>query len=101
MELDERAEMQLDRLILVESMCRTEMGKTFLKWLCLDLIGWGKSATTSDQSRLHDLWIVIRRYVPVQVLGEIEFANLVKEPQDLRKLLDTKPLITETESDQP
>ncbi len=93
-QLDERSDFQLDRLIMFEALCKTELGKSFLKWLAVDLCGWGRSATSSEASALHDLWIVMRRYVPLQALAEIELGHLAKEHQALRALLDESPIIT-------
>lgn len=98
--LDTRAEQQLDRLILIQSLCAMDVGKSFLKWLAIDLCSWGQSASSSEQAALQDLWIIIRKYVPISVLGEIEHGHMVKNFQQLQSLLEEKPLISETEIDQ-
>jgi hypothetical protein len=99
-QLDQRAEIQLDRLILLDAMTKTEMGKAFLTWLCLDLCGWGRSSQTSEQSAAHDIWLSVRRYVPLQALAEIEYSRLAKDHVDLRTLLEEKPLATTKDFDE-
>ncbi|SRR5579875_2962619 len=93
------SEQQIERTILMEAVAQSDAGLAFLQWLC-QLCGWSRSTASDIESARRDIWIAVRRYIPVEALVRIEYEDLKREQQLTRELLNTEmfspPESTET-----
>lgn len=85
---------QIEKAVLMEALANSDMGLYFLQWLC-KLTGWERSTMSNEDSAKRDIWINIRKHIPVEKLALIEHEGVRVEQQLIRDLLRTEPVFTE------
>lgn len=76
----------LDKMYMVRAISETETGVAFLQWLC-KMTGFNRPTMNMEEAVRRDVWMTIRRYVPVDKLTLIEHADLRREQQLLNEML--------------
>lgn len=76
---DKVDEAYLGTLLMMEALTQADFGITFLQWL-YRLTGFEKPIMCMEDACRRDLWLSVRRFIPIEKLGEIEHFSL-KERQ--------------------
>lgn len=95
--LPEISQQQIEKAILMEAVASTDAGISFLRWLC-EISGWSRSTNSVEESARRDIWISIRRFVPIEKLTQIEYEDLKRSQQLTRELLNVE-LVTEEDTE--
>jgi len=80
------ANAQIEKSILMEAMVSNDAGVLFLQWLC-SITNWNKPLMCNEDAARRDIWLVIRRHIPVEKLALIEYEDLRNEQQLVKELL--------------
>ncbi|MDE1971102.1 MAG: hypothetical protein KGI50_06045 [Patescibacteria group bacterium] len=87
---------EIEKALIIEAIAKSEVGISFLRLLC-KWTGWSRSTCTNEESARRDLWIVIRKYVPVETLPQIEYEDLKQQQKQIRELLKNLDTIAKSQ----
>lgn len=90
---DEIAKLEIDRQAMMSKLCASDAGIEILRWL-VRITGFNRPTMNMEDAVRRDMWLRIRRYVPVEKLSEIEHHDLrseqIRRDMLLAELLEEK-----------
>lgn len=78
----------VEKANLMEKLVQQPAGVSFLKWLCR-LSGFNRPCMNMEDATRRDMWLTVRRFVPIERLSEIEHEELREHQKSLREMLET------------
>lgn len=85
-DLVEVDEVYIERTQILETLCRSDVGIAFLRWLHR-MTGFGRPVMNMEDATRRDFWITIRPYIPTEKLGEIEHEDLRERQRTVRTMI--------------
>ena len=85
-QLPDVSQSSIEKYTMMEALCRTDVGISFLQYLCR-ISGHNNPIMTLEDASRRDIWLTVRRYIPVEKLSLIEHEQLHAEQQRTLELI--------------